>query len=423
MKTFDEKRERAEQDGSEYKFGAIQTDLALIPLEERYKYLPAGVLQFTNLMDTSGCASRGPINILEAKFTYFYEHDMHANLKKWMEEKGYVKNGRVVFDDNFIEILSGTTENGNSLKAPLEAIRKYGLIPKTLSMEGLTWEEYMNPKRITPEMLKLGKEFTRRFVIKYEQTTDHLSALKEDFLSMAVHAWPEPVGGVYPKTVGDFNHCVGGVDDSILVMDNYLPFDKRLARDYILFPWAYSLSIVAQNPFPDEQLKLFDILKEKGLLQFFVEAWLKLIKSPTPNLDLVFTTQYPTEVTKPMETVILDPLKDPSTARHAIRVIGDEMGLTVKEKDLICAVIQAESGFKNTAKNENKGTTGKVFSTDWGLCQINDHYHIGTGKSFPSVEYVLEKPAEVVKWMIKQYKKGNLGWWVAYKSGAYKRYL
>ena len=81
-----------------------------------------------------------------------------------------------------------------------------------------------------------------------------------------------------------------------------------------------------------------------------------------------------------------------------------------------------ESGFKNTAKNENK-RDGKTVSIDWGICQINDYWHIGAGKSFPSVEYVLKNPAEVVKWMIKQYKAGNLKWWIAYKSGAYKKYL
>lgn len=120
----------------------------------------------------------------------------------------------------------------------------------------------------------------------------------------------------------------------------------------------------------------------------------------------------------------LDPLQDPLTARHAIRVIGDEQGLTKTEKDIICAVIQAESGFKNTAKNENKSkTTGKVTSTDWGLCQINDYFHIGQGKSFPSVSYVLENPAKVVEWMIRQYKKGNIYYWSAYKNGSFRKFL
>lgn len=111
----------------------------------------------------------------------------------------------------------------------------------------------------------------------------------------------------------------------------------------------------------------------------------------------------------------------PKAACHSVRVICDEEGLQWHEKELIAKVINAESGFKNWAKLENK-KDGKVWSTDWGVCQINDWYHIGPGKTFPSVTYVLDNPDKVVRWMIKQYKAGNLEWWVAYKSGSYKRF-
>jgi hypothetical protein len=419
--SFNPELEIAHQDGKEWKFGAIQTDLALIPLAERIAYLPAGVLQFTQLMDSSGCASRAPLNILEAKFTYFYTHGMHPDLKRWLLNNNYVKNDRVLFDDNFIEILSGTTKTGNSLKAPIEAIRKNGLIPKTLSMDGLTWEEYMNPSRITPSMTKLGAEFLRRFTINYEQVVEKPEALEEDFLSIAGHAWPEPVNGIYMKTAGDFNHAFAGINSNIDIFDNYVPFIKRLAKDYIFFQWGYSLSITFQNPYPDEQIALFEVLKKNGLLAFFAEAIRRLLTSETPVANELFTPNYPTE--QPMPTEPTDPLKDPLTARHAIRVLCDENGLSVSDKNIICAVIQAESGFKNTAKNENKDASGRVTSTDYGLVQCNDYFHIGQGKTFPSVSYVLENPKKMVEWMIRQYKKGNIGWWSAYKNGSFKKYL
>jgi hypothetical protein len=339
-----------------------------------------------------------------------------------MEKEGYVENGKVKFSDNYIEILSGTTKNGNSLKACLEAIRKEGLIPaKYLPLEGKTWEEYMDPKRVTEDMKKLGKEFNRRFTINYEQLTNDqfLEALKEDMLDVAVFAWPSPEGGIYPKSAGSFNHAVMLGTPDIYAHDNYIPHLKRLATDYNFFPWGYSLSITAQNPFPDEQIALFDVLSRFGLLRFFAEAWKRLVESPKPVVDELFTPKYPTE-----QPVIpsVDPWQNPTTARHEVRVLCDEAGLKWDEKNLICAVIMGESGFKNTAKNENK-INGKTVSIDWGLCQINDHYHIGEGKSFPSVDYVLKNPDKVVRWMIKQYKAGNLGWWICYRSGAYLRYL
>lgn len=112
----------------------------------------------------------------------------------------------------------------------------------------------------------------------------------------------------------------------------------------------------------------------------------------------------------------------PEKARHSARMVMDTFGLSWSEKDLLCAVIMAESGFLNTAKNENKNSAGVVTSTDWGICQINDRYHIGVKGSFPSVEYVLANPDKVVAWMVKMYKQGHLGWWCAFSNGSYKKY-
>lgn len=113
----------------------------------------------------------------------------------------------------------------------------------------------------------------------------------------------------------------------------------------------------------------------------------------------------------------------PRHAFHAVRVLCDEAGLTLDEKNLICAVIYQESMFNNLAKNRNKNAKGDVLSVDYGLCQINSHYHVGPGKDFPSVEFVLNNPAEVVTWMISMYKHGKLKMWVGFSSGAYLKWL
>ncbi len=112
-----------------------------------------------------------------------------------------------------------------------------------------------------------------------------------------------------------------------------------------------------------------------------------------------------------------------ANSRHSVRVICDEEGLEWDEKNLITAVIHAESGFNNKAKCINKKKDGTVSSTDWGICQINDYWHIGKGKSFESVEFVLSNPDKVVRWMIKMYRGGSLKLWVAYTNGSYKKYL
>lgn len=110
-------------------------------------------------------------------------------------------------------------------------------------------------------------------------------------------------------------------------------------------------------------------------------------------------------------------------AYHNVRVLCDFAGLTFAEKNLICACIYQESRFKINALNNNKNAAGKILSTDIGICQINDFYHIGKGKDFPSVEYVLDNPRACVEYMIRCYEHGQLKMWVSFSSGAYKQWL
>lgn len=130
----------------------------------------------------------------------------------------------------------------------------------------------------------------------------------------------------------------------------------------------------------------------------------------------------------------------PQNSRHSIRVICDEEGLPlvptfkVSErqyllKDILCACIEQESRFYNVlpsgkpTTHPNLSKSGKLLSTDWGICQVNDYYHIGIGKSFPSVEYVMNNPDKVVRWMARLFKAGKMNLWSSFVSGAYEKYL
>lgn len=113
----------------------------------------------------------------------------------------------------------------------------------------------------------------------------------------------------------------------------------------------------------------------------------------------------------------------PKDAYHNVRVLCDLAGLTFEEKNLICACIFQESRFNNAAICRNKNALGVVTSSDWGLVQVNDHYHIGPKLDFPSVEYVLANPDVAVNWMIAMYKHNLLSMWVSYSSGAYRQWL
>ncbi len=264
MISFDQAKELAEQRGDEWQLGAVPTDVALVPYSSRMSYVPAGVLQRNDIMDSNGCASRGPNNILETKLTWLHHNGMHPEIQRWGIEKGYVivENGRHVWklNDAYVEIGSGTTPTGNSLKAPVDYIRRYGAIPAHLLPleDGMTWEQYMNPARVTQEMRDLGKEFLKRLPLAYEQVqlSQFNHARAEDLLDVAGAAWPPPVDGTYPANDAPFNHAFATANNEIDALDNYSPFFKRLAPDYNFFQWGYSISITAQIPFPTEDPRI-----------------------------------------------------------------------------------------------------------------------------------------------------------------------
>lgn len=151
---------RSEKD---WMFGALsQPCIASIPSGEREKYLPKGEVQ-RGSTDTMDCTTRAPINALETKFNYLVRNKKLSPANyEWLIKNGYITpSGDVEFSDAYISINAGTTKAGNSLIAPLEAIRTCGLIPKKILplLPTMSFEEYHDQSRITAYMIDLGKEF------------------------------------------------------------------------------------------------------------------------------------------------------------------------------------------------------------------------------------------------------------------------
>jgi|GEM_PF-4563202 len=121
--------------------------------------------------------------------------------------------------------------------------------------------------------------------------------------------------------------------------------------------------------------------------------------------------------------VLFDDWTVPANAKHNVRVLCDLAGLTLYQKDVITACITVESDFIITIEHENKNAAGEVLSTDYGIVQVNDYYHVGPGKDFPSAAYVLANPGECVKWMIGKYQAGEISEWVSYTSGEYLAHM
>lgn len=262
---FNLEKELADQSEKDWKFGAAsQPSLVTIPEDQRDAYLPVGETQFDQFTDFTDCASRSPVNHYEALFSYHYDHLIKPENKRWLEDNGYIQNGKVTFSDRFIAVLSGTTHQGNSLKAPLETIRTQGLIPKKLlpKENWMKWEDYYDASKITQALKDLGQEFRRRFVLNYEQVNkvDLTISLKCDMIGVAGYAWNRPVNGIYQRVEGqNFNHAFLLYKlPAFEIYDNYFDFTddgqqvegdftKTLAPDYVFYDYGYRAYISKEN--------------------------------------------------------------------------------------------------------------------------------------------------------------------------------
>lgn len=246
--------EKQALDGTEWQFGGKSAPcIAVIPPGDRKLYLPEGEVQRSSKDDMMDCVSRAFVNTLETKFNYLLNNKLLSGKdESWLRMEGYITENGIEFADAFIAILSNTTRSGNSMKAPVHAIHKYGLVPKSLlPLENqMTWDEYHDPARITPQIKALGAEFLSRFPINYEivYEKDFTDELKNDILNVASFAWAAPEGGIYLRIEVPPNHAYIIFDGKWEIFDNYIDtfrgdFFKNLAPDYDFLNYGYRVYI------------------------------------------------------------------------------------------------------------------------------------------------------------------------------------
>ena len=272
---FNIKLEQEHSEKTDYIFGAASpTCIALIPEEERMNYMPKGELQNIG-EEKMDCASRAPVNKIEAKLTYLYQNNKLTLAEvNFFNKYGYVNGGRIECSDAYIAIKSGTTPEGNSLKAPCQAIHEWGLVPKSILPQLSTFQAHHNPARITSEIEAIAKEFKSLFNVGYDKTYE-IDYLK-DFYVEAGFAWPEAINGIYPRDERDFNHAWLGIKNpKHIIFDNYEEskndFIKQLAIDYKLLEYQYRLYITRNITPPKKNIwqRFLEFLQGWNLKQIY----------------------------------------------------------------------------------------------------------------------------------------------------------
>ena len=248
------KRQQEELSDKDYIFGGLSKACltAKMPIGERGLNLPQGELQ--NIGEEKfDCVSRMAINILETKINWLLkENKLSVENTKWLNDNGYITIHGFSASDAYIAIKSGTTREGNSLKAPLRAIENWGLIPKKLMPQLATWEEHHDLARITAKIEALGLEFRKRFTINYEKVyeQDYPNLIQKDLLGVGGYAWPVKISGEYGKSSYSPNHAFMVYQPLYYAFDNYIEdgiFIKKLSRDYDFVDYGYRLFIASEQ--------------------------------------------------------------------------------------------------------------------------------------------------------------------------------
>ena len=197
-------------------------------------YLAEPEIQKYQTFDTMSCTTQAVLNSLEAQFNYLLENKKLN--KEWLQEKGYIKNGKVQFSKRYIAKLSGTTHKGNWIRKVNEAVLKYGLVPEILYdyKHADAWNEYY--KKIEPTLKEIGEEFLKHFDIavswKLKQDfKDFEEELKKSPGAVVVYAWRKRNGVYYKPNNKTTNHAVSLIDlkeDNYIIKDSYSPFVKEV---------------------------------------------------------------------------------------------------------------------------------------------------------------------------------------------------
>lgn len=154
-----------------------------------------------------------------------------------------------------------------------------------------------------------------------------------------------------------------------------------------------------------------DISMENSLLAVYKPFFKKMVE-----FSLSFRIVKIKELIQYYQVLLKDKLK--RDIENMIRRICRTEGVPQDWENIIVAVIKAESGLNTMAICDNKDGT-----KDLGLCQFNTYWYIEKGKAITAQE-AFNDPEKSVRVMIEYfYRRKRMNDWIAYKMGAYLKYM
>lgn len=238
------------------------------------KWLPLGQIQ-QGRQDWMNCATNAPVNSYESKFNFAIANGLFSDeFVSWLKKVGYINpsNGKFEASNAFNSILSGTTQSGNSLKAPLQSITNHGLIPLSMLPDdkSMTWAQYHNTNRVTQEMRDLGKELLRRLypenperALMYAQAPySNFSTITKGLKWDAFDSYQDTDGDHIKRLAADYNFLNYGYKTIINHLKKNEPPKEEQGETMTFFK-------ASENPHPE---RIYQLGKGSGKYHWIADA-------------------------------------------------------------------------------------------------------------------------------------------------------
>lgn len=221
--------------------------------EWQRRYVPPNGLGY----DTNSCTDFSALNDIEAQIQRMLAAgEVPTEVSNKMHGLGYFDaNGFVNFSDWYNAVTAGTTwERGNTLYAPWDAVRKFGLLPQVggPTPNSFTTHEGWFGHKPTEGQINIAQEFLTMFDVKYEWVAMGTLGMTDAFeyhLKQAPLHVLVPTGATWDDTLvsnptafyNGVNHAVTlmGQDKNVkhTILDHYNRFTKELKWGYYI-PFA-----------------------------------------------------------------------------------------------------------------------------------------------------------------------------------------
>jgi hypothetical protein len=211
---------------------------------------------YNDSYDTSLCTQYASTDVIEHIVNWDLENNkVPATIKNWLDQEGYLVNGRLEISERLGGANSDMTPSGTYLFKAADAIRNLGIVPQSRLPLANNFNDNINPNLIPEEIYALGRKSKEYIMINWNWVDrSQVSEVLKDSPLLATVKFANGDGILKPN--GIHNHAImvaGEESDHYIIDDSYFEQYKKYDKDYVdnflQFSITYNITNMNTNEF------------------------------------------------------------------------------------------------------------------------------------------------------------------------------